>query len=254
VRRGNRLAKMETRRVLVSRGTLEGAWLSAGMSPAQLDGLRSLVGARVNIDRIPAGFRMDLLLADGALVGVDAYSPDTQQGSGAMRIDGACLADDGVPCARRLMPLPMAESRVYSHRGAAQSGDVLVQRDVPGAVVAAPLAGTVAVAERERGMVAVIRPDGFVVRMEGVRPAVEPGDTVQPGAPLGRLDARGVVVVRAYESEDRTHLSPVSPIERLSIVGGADEELRGVASWWNELHAWLRSERPAVRPLKGKPT
>jgi hypothetical protein len=42
----------------------------------------------------------------------------------------------------------------------------------------------------------------------------------------GRLDARGVVVVRAYESEDRTHLSPVSPIERLSIDGGADEGWR----------------------------
>jgi penicillin-binding protein 1A len=251
VRRGDRLAALSVRRVVVDRGSLEPSWISAGMSPASLDGLRGLVGASVNIDHIPRGFQLQLLLADGALIGVDSERPPTRPGevterAGAIRTDGACLALDGAPCLRRLLPLPLAEAHVYGRRAATQRGAVLVQRDQPAAMAYAPANGRVAIANADRGLVVLDIGDGGLLRLEGVKPSVPAGTVVRLGEPIGRLDARGVAVLHASHDLANGHVTDMDVMDALPDLNGGDESLRAVSAWWHELHAWLRGDLPAT--------
>jgi penicillin-binding protein 1A len=255
-RRGEHLAQLSVRKVVVRNGALEPAWIEGGMSPSSLDGLRAAVGASVNIDRIPRGFQLQLLLADGGLVAVESERPaknpaEPAERASAVRTDGACLAHDGAPCSRHLLPLPLAEAHVYGHRAAARTGPVLVQRDQPSSPAYAPANGRVTVADSDRGLIVFDVGDGEVLRLEGVKPSVAPGDQVELGEPIGRLDSRGVVVLRASHETANGHMVDSDAIESLPELNGGDESLRAVSTWWRTLHAWLRGDLPATsrRPV-----
>jgi len=253
VRRGERLAALSLRRVAVGRGSLEPAWVAAGFGGAQLDGLRSMLGATIDIDRIPSGFSLDVMLADGAIVRAEAYSPARDRRTparhdGATLVEGARLGDDGVPCSRRMLPLPLGEARLYSRRGSVRDGPVLVQRAGAGSAAVAPLRARVEAADPDRGRVVLAAPDGLRVRLEGLRPAVGAGSTVQAGAVVGRLDARETLVVQVDAPDrDSRVLRPRSVLAALPEAVSADAQLRAAASWWNELHLWLRGLRPEHR-------
>jgi hypothetical protein len=64
---------------------------------------------------------------------------------------------------------------------------------------------------------------------------------VEAGAPIGRVDERGAVVVRAFQAAEG-RARPVAAMELLPQVAGADDALRDVVRWWRELHGWLRGE------------
>jgi penicillin-binding protein 1A len=250
-RRGEHMAPLATREVLVGAGSLEPAWLDAGMSPAQLDGLRALIGASISIDRIPRGFKLELLLADGGLIGVEAEKPDAHNGPpqrvSAIRTESACLAQDGIPCGRRFMPLALAEARFYGKRAAGDSGEVLIQRDQPGSFVSLPSSGHVIVADADRDQVIFHTDDGHVLQFDGVRPGVELGDALPVGSSIGRLDPRGVLVYRATETLADGRPALMEATDSLPELGGSDDSLRAVSAWWRELHAWLRGEKPSLR-------
>jgi penicillin-binding protein 1A len=250
VRRGDRMVSLQSRRLVVDRGALEPSWLAAGLAPAQLDGLRALLGGDLDIDRIPRGFTMDLLLADGLLLRAEAGLPAARTRDAkvsAVRTEGACVTEDGMPCARRSLPLPLAEARAYSHRGAAQTGTVVIQRGRSGAVVGAPVGGRVAFVVEERGLVAVEAAEGRMLVLEGLVPAVESDRELRQGEPIGQLDGRGVLVMRALGVTNEGRVDQVDVFDALPRLEQGDETLRAVARWWTELHAWLRGERPVVR-------
>jgi penicillin-binding protein 1A len=247
-RENGHLETLTSHHVTVTRGSLEPAWIEGGMTPASLDTLRALIGGSIRIDRIPRGFKLQLLLADGSLEGVEAERPAEHVGDpplhvSAVRTLNACLAQDGAPCSRRLLPLPLAEAHVYGHRAATENGTVLVQLDQAQSPAFAPATGRITVADTDRDYVSIDMGDGRSIRIEGVKPMLTVGQSVTIGEPIGRLDVRGVLVLRAEETQPwRTQNLQIDSV--LPELNGADDSLRSVSTWWRELHAWLRGDLP----------
>lgn len=253
VRRGDEFVSLTSLRVEVRRGSLEHAWIAAGLSPSSLESVRALGGERLDVDRIPRGFRLDLLLSEGRLLGLDARIPDSRtrgrdRSIASYLVEGVCLSDDGAPCGRRLAPVPLSEARVYHHLGAGPGGHMLIQRDRPGRDVVAPIAGRVGWVAAEHGRLVLAGPDGLRLRMDGVRCGVAPDSELRAGEKLGTLDDRGALVLRAGRELDG-RAQPVSIAQVLAPVDRGSDELRSLATHWRGLHAWLRGEGPEARPL-----
>lgn len=233
VLRGGRLVPLTTRLVSVGRGSLEPAWIGAGLAPGQLDTLRSMIGTRVDIDRIPQGFTLDVLVAGGTVIGVRATAPSLPP-LFAARMEGGCLHDDGVPCPRRLLPLPLAEARTYGRRGATAKGPIAVQRGEPGDVVSSPVEGQVIERDAAAGRIHVLAIDGNELVLEGLARSLAPGSVVRAGDPLGELDERGTIVLRDESEHASDVLGRLRPLETSSAT------LRSTVAWWRDRQVFLR--------------
>jgi hypothetical protein len=253
-RQGRRWSSLATRRVQVRRGSLEQAWLAAGLPSSSLDGVRAMLGDRVNLDRIQRGFTLDVLTSDGRLAGLEAHVPP--RGGGVVRtvsawlVDGACLADGGLPCSGRMAPLAIAEAHTYGPVGVSASGAVMVQRERAGAVPVSPVRGTVVVADGERGRISIESDDGALLQLDGLRPGVRTDSRVEAGAAVGELDARGVLVTRTLRAAPEGRLLPRPACSTLAPVAHADVRLARLVEGRRALLAWLRG-RGADRPRPG---
>jgi penicillin-binding protein 1A len=234
-----RAVMLEHRRIVVRSGSLEKAWLSAGLPSTGLDELRAMLGGQFDIARIPRGFELLLLRAGGELVRVEARGLRSQGEVSAVRSGAFCACGDGQPCSRRRLPVTFAEARVYGPRGATPSGNRIVQQQVAHAPVSTPVAARVldVLADRHTIELAV---DGQRLRLEGLAPSVEAGAMLVPGQALGRVDARGVLVTTALERS-----APMPPmVLSLPPSTESDAALLGLARRWREIHRHLALESP----------
>ncbi len=198
------LRRVQAAHVHVDKGSLLAGFNHAGLDDHDLSQFRELTaGTSINVDAIRRGFDATLLMAGKNLLAADIkapmYSGEIEHIALAHLPQGV-FDPSGNMTGARLWPIVADESDVFSIKhGDKRTRSDAVFRTAEGRAVVSPTRARLLEVDDDAHRIILKSAAGHVFSVAGVQTRLVAGDWVLGHDVIGRVDARGYVIVRAED-------------------------------------------------------